>query len=116
LAAFAQFASELDPVTKAQLDRGQRLQEVLKQPAYAPYPLEEQVSILFAANNGFLDDVAVDKVVQWKTDFLQYMRTAHADLLKSMFENRLDRKFPSPEIKSGLESAIKEFKQTSSYE
>ncbi|GAB4111456.1 MAG: F0F1 ATP synthase subunit alpha [Roseiflexaceae bacterium] len=116
LAAFAQFASELDPVTKAQLDRGQRLQEVLKQPAYAPYPLEEQVSILFAANNGFLDDVAVDKVVQWKADFLQYMRTAHADLLKSMFENRLDRKFPSPEIKSGLESAIKEFKQTSSYE
>jgi F-type H+/Na+-transporting ATPase subunit alpha len=116
LAAFAQFASELDATTKAQLDRGQRLQEVLKQPAYSPFPLEEQVVILFAANNGFLDDVPVEKVVLWKTDFLQFMRTAHADLMKQIFENRLDRKFPSPEIKGGLESAIKEFKQTSSYE
>jgi len=116
LAAFAQFASELDPVTKGQLDRGQRLQEVLKQPAYAPYPLEEQIAILYAANNGYLDDVPAERVVEWKNDFLQYLRTAHGDLLKLMFENRLDRKFPSPEIKSQLESAITEFKQTSSYE
>ncbi|MDZ4717966.1 MAG: F0F1 ATP synthase subunit alpha, partial [Roseiflexaceae bacterium] len=116
LAAFAQFASELDVTTKAQLDRGQRLQEVLKQPAYSPLPLEEQVAILFAANNAYLDDVPVEKVVLWKTDFLQYMQTAHSDLMKLIYENRLDRKFPSPEIKSRLENAIKEFKQTSSYE
>ena len=98
------------------LDRGQRLQEVLKQPAYSPLPLEEQVAILFAANNAYLDDVPVEKVVLWKTDFLQYMQTAHSDLMKLIYENRLDRKFPSPEIKSRLENAIKEFKQTSSYE
>jgi F-type H+-transporting ATPase subunit alpha len=116
LAAFAQFASELDPITKGQLDRGQRLQEILKQPVYAPYPLEEQIAILYAGNNGYLDDVPVERVVEWKNDFLQYLRTAHSDLLKLMFENRLDRKFPSPEIKGQLESALTEFKQTSSYE
>jgi F-type H+-transporting ATPase subunit alpha len=115
LAAFAQFASELDAVTKSQLDRGQRLQEVLKQPAYSPYPLEEQITVLYAANNGYLDDVPVERVVEWKADFLQFMRTAHADLNRQIFENRLDRKFPSPEIKDALESAIKEFKQTSDY-
>ncbi len=115
LAAFAQFASDLDPATKAQLDRGQRLQEVLKQPQYQPLPVEDQVAILHAATNGFLDDVPVNKVGQWKVDFLQFMHTAHANLLKQIFDNRLDRKFPSPEIKSELENAINEFKQTTNY-
>src|SRR5439155_684250 len=59
LAAFAQFASDLDPATKAQLDLGSRLQEVLKQPQYQPAPLEDQVALLYAATNGFLDDVPV---------------------------------------------------------
>lgn len=115
LAAFAQFASELDALTRAQLDRGQRLQEVLKQPAYSPYGLEEQVAILYAANNGFLDDVPVEKTVQWKNEFLQFMKTAHSDLMKQVYDNRLDRKFPAPEIKDGLDAAIKEFKQTSDF-
>jgi F-type H+-transporting ATPase subunit alpha len=115
LAAFAQFASDLDATTKSQLDRGARLQEVLKQPVYSPLPLEEQVAILYAANNGYLDDVPVEKVVNWKADFLQFMRTAHSDLMKQIFENRLDRKFPGPELKERLESAISEFKQTSDY-
>src|ERR671925_1312368 len=66
LAAFAQFASDLDPATKAQIDRGQRLQEVLKQPQYQPMPLEDQVAVLYAATNGFLDDVPVSKIGQWK--------------------------------------------------
>src|SRR5213595_583604 len=61
LAAFAQFASDLDPATKAQIDRGQRLQEVLKQPQYQPIPLEDQVAILYAATNGYLDDVPVSR-------------------------------------------------------
>ena len=115
LAAFAQFASELDALTRAQLDRGQRLQEVLKQPAYSPYGLEEQVAILYAANNGYLDDVPVEKTVQWKNEFLQFMKTAHSDLMKQVYDNRLDRKFPAPEIKDGLDAAIKEFKQTSDF-
>ncbi len=115
LAAFAQFASDLDAATKAQLDRGMRLQEVLKQPQYQPLSVDDQVSILYAATNGFLDDVPVNKVGQWKADFLQFLHTAHPEVGKQIFENRLDRKFPSPEIKTALENAIKEFKQTSNY-
>jgi len=115
LAAFAQFASDLDPTTKAQLDRGSRLQEVLKQPQYQPAPLEDQVALLYAATNGFLDDVPVSQVGHWKQDFIQFLHTAHSDLSRQIFDTRLDRKFPSDEIRSGLEAAIKEFKQTSNY-
>jgi F-type H+/Na+-transporting ATPase subunit alpha len=114
LAAFAQFASDLDATTKAQLDLGQRLQEALKQPQYQPIPLEDQVALLYAANNSYLDDVPVNKIGQWKQDFWQFLRTAHPDLRQSIFENRL-KKFPTDEIKNALEAAIKEFKQTSDY-
>jgi F-type H+-transporting ATPase subunit alpha len=115
LAAFAQFASDLDPATKAQIDRGQRLQEVLKQPQYQPLPLENQVAVLYAATNGFLDDVPVGRVGQWKADFLQFLHSAHPELGRTIFEYRLDRKFPADSIRSALESAINEFKQTSNY-
>ncbi len=115
LAAFAQFASDLDAATKAQIDRGQRLQEVLKQPQYQPLPLEDQVAVLYAANNGYLDDVPVTQVTQWKSDFLQFLHTAHADLGRAIFDNRLDRKFPSDAVRNQLESVLKEFKQTSNY-
>ncbi len=115
LAAFAQFASDLDPATKAQLDRGMRLQEVLKQPQYQPVALEDQVAILYAATNGFLDDVPVSKITQWKSDFWQFLHTAHPEVGRSIHENRLDRKFPAPEVKTALENAINEFKQTSNY-
>jgi F-type H+-transporting ATPase subunit alpha len=115
LQAFAQFASDLDPTTKAQIDRGQRLQEVLKQPQYSPMPLEDQVIIIYAATNGYLDDVDVNKIDQWRADVLNFMHTAHADLCKSIYEDRLNKKFPTPEIKNGLDNAIKEFKQTSDY-
>ena len=115
LAAFAQFASDLDATTKAQIDRGLRLQEVLKQPQYQPMPIEEQVAILYAATNGFLDDVPVSRVVEWKHDFFQFMRTAHADLNRTIDATKTDKKFPSPELKDALEAAIKEFKQTNVY-
>jgi F-type H+-transporting ATPase subunit alpha len=114
LAAFAQFASDLDANTKAQLDLGSRLQEALKQPQYQPIPLEDQVALLYAANNGFLDDVAVSKVGQWKQDFWQFLHTAHPELGQAIFDARL-KKFPTDEIKSALDAAITEFKQTSNY-
>jgi F-type H+/Na+-transporting ATPase subunit alpha len=114
LAAFAQFASDLDATTKAQLDLGSRLQEALKQPQYQPIPLEDQVALLYAANNGYLDDVPVSKIGQWKQDFWQFLRTAHPELRQMIYENRL-KKFPTEEIKNALEAAIKEFKQTSDY-
>jgi F-type H+-transporting ATPase subunit alpha len=115
LAAFAQFASDLDPATKAQIDRGQRLQEVLKQPQYQPLSVEDQVAILYAATNGFLDDVPVSAITQWKSDFIQFFHSAHPELGRAVYENRLDRKFPSDEIRNKLEAAINEFKQTSNY-
>ncbi|MFL5800187.1 MAG: F0F1 ATP synthase subunit alpha [Roseiflexaceae bacterium] len=114
LAAFAQFASDLDATTKAQLELGARLQEALKQPQYQPIPLEDQVALLYAANNGYLDDVPVSKIGQWKQDFWQFLHTAHPELGRMIYENRL-KKFPSDEIKSALEAAINEFKQTSNY-
>ncbi|KAB8143826.1 F0F1 ATP synthase subunit alpha [Chloroflexia bacterium SDU3-3] len=115
LAAFAQFASDLDATTKAQIDRGMRLQEALKQPQYQPMPLEEQVSLLYAATNGFLDAVPVSKVGQWKADFFQFMRTAHPDINRELDATKTAKNFPAPELKASLESAIKEFNQTNVY-
>jgi F-type H+-transporting ATPase subunit alpha len=115
LAAFAQFASDLDATTRAQIDRGVRLQEVLKQPQYQPYALEDQVLVLYSAINGFLDDVPVTSVSAWKSDFVNFMHTAHPEVGKAVFEQRLDRKFPQPELKSAIEGAIREFKQMSNY-
>jgi F-type H+-transporting ATPase subunit alpha len=116
LQAFAQFASDLDPATKAQIDRGQRLQEILKQPQYQPIPIEEQVAILYAATNGYLDDVPVSQVGQWRADFFEYLRTARSDVGKAIYAERLNKKFPTPDVKQALEEAIKEFKETHTYE
>ena len=115
LAAFAQFASDLDATTRAQIDRGVRLQEVLKQPQYQPYPLEDQVLVLYAGINGYLDDVPVTRVSEWKNDFLNFMHTAHPEVGRAIFDQRLDRKFPQPELKDAIDGAIREFKQMSSY-
>jgi F-type H+-transporting ATPase subunit alpha len=115
LQAFAQFASDLDPATKAQIDRGTRLQEILKQPQYSPIELEDQVAILFAATNGYLDDVPVNSVSQWRSDFWGFLRSAHPEVRQMIYDNRLDKKFPPPDVKNALEDAIKEFKQTSTY-
>src|SRR5215207_8038044 len=82
LAAFAQFGSDLDPQTKAQLDRGARLTEVLKQGQYQPMPVEEQVTILWIATNGYLDDVPVEQVRAFESQVLEYMRSGNSDLLQ----------------------------------
>src|SRR6266513_1179706 len=66
LAAFAQFSSDLDRATKARIDRGQRLTEILKQPQYRPVPVEKQVMIIYAATNGYLDNTHVDQMVAWE--------------------------------------------------
>ncbi len=115
LAAFAQFASDLDATTKAQIERGQRLQELLKQPQYNPQPVEDQVAILYAANNNYLDDVPVPQITTWRDDFIEFLKTAHPEVRKLIADNRLDRKFPSDEVKNALVAAIKEFKATSNY-
>ncbi|MEX1158794.1 MAG: F0F1 ATP synthase subunit alpha [Thermomicrobiales bacterium] len=88
LAAFAQFASDLDPATKRQIDRGLRLTEILKQPQYQPMPVEQQVSVIWAATNGFVDDIPVDRVRSWETHFVEYLQSAGHDLLTTIKEKR----------------------------
>ena len=73
LAAFAQFGSDLDPATQRQLDRGQRITEILKQPQYQPWSLEDQVMVFYAVTNNFLDKVPLDRIAEWQDGFLSYM-------------------------------------------
>ncbi|MBM4458838.1 MAG: F0F1 ATP synthase subunit alpha [Chloroflexi bacterium] len=88
LAAFAQFASDLDKSTRNQLELGQRLTEILKQPQYEPMALDQQVMIIFAATNGFLDDVPVDKVRAWEADFSRFMASQRPDLGRTIMNER----------------------------
>ncbi|MBI2853201.1 MAG: F0F1 ATP synthase subunit alpha [Chloroflexi bacterium] len=108
LAAFAQFGtSELDPSTRAQLERGRRITEVLKQPQYTPMSLADQVIILYAAINGYLDDVAVEQLGTFEPRFHQFMSANHPDLKGSIEE----KKDLTPEIEDVLKAAIQEFKK-----
>jgi F-type H+-transporting ATPase subunit alpha len=111
LAAFAQFGSDLDPATKAQLDRGQRMTEVLKQPQYRPMPVQEQVAILWAATNGFLESVAVEEVQAFEASYLDNLRTAHADLLNKI----ASEKAFSDELIAELRKATEDFKAGSQW-
>ncbi len=107
LEAFSQFSNELDPSTQAQITRGQRLMELLKQEQYSPMPLEEQVIVLFAAVNGYLDDLPVEHVKKFEDEFLSYMREKHLDVLKTVEQTGdLDEK--TAEL---LEVAIEDFKE-----
>jgi F-type H+-transporting ATPase subunit alpha len=112
LAAFAMFASDLDAGTKAAIDRGQRLSELLKQPQYQPIALEDQVTILWAASNGFLDDVAVSRVNEFKRDFWQYLRTAQPEIGRTI----ASEKVLSDQTAAQLRQAIIDFKQTANYQ
>ena len=84
LAAFAQFGSDLDPVTKRQLERGARLVEILKQPQYSPLSLGHEVAILYAVNNDFLDDVPVPLVTRWEADFHQFLDASYPSLISAI--------------------------------
>jgi F-type H+-transporting ATPase subunit alpha len=108
LAAFAQFGtSELDKATRAQLERGQRVTEVLKQPQYAPMPVEKQVVILYAAINGFLDDVPVSRVSIFEANFHRFIDANHPEMGKKIAK----QKEITPEIEEKLKTVIAEFKK-----
>lgn len=111
LAAFAMFASDLDAGTKAQLDRGQRLSELLKQPQYQPITLENQVMILWAAGNGYLDDVPVARINDFRRDFWQFAHSSHPELGRTI----ASEKTLSDETVAKLRAAIEEFKKTANY-
>ncbi len=107
LSAFAQFgASELDKATKAQLERGQRITEILKQPQYVPMAVEKQVMILYVAINGYLDDIPVEEVVSFETDFHRFMEANHPEVGKAIREE----KDISEKVEEALKITIDEFK------
>ena len=110
LAAFAQFGSDLDPATKAQLDRGQRLTEILKQPQYQPMPVQEEVASIWMATNGFLEDVPVEDVRAFESAYLDYMRSAGASVL----ERIVTEKWDDPLI-ADLRTANENFKKGSKW-
>ncbi|GAB3109861.1 F0F1 ATP synthase subunit alpha [Aestuariicella hydrocarbonica] len=111
LAAFSQFASDLDAATKAQLDHGERVTELMKQKQYAPQSIAEMGIILYAANEGYLQDVEVAKIGSFESALLSYMNSEHADLMKKVNESGNY----NDEIESGFKAALEKFKSTQTW-
>jgi F-type H+/Na+-transporting ATPase subunit alpha len=107
LAAFAQFGSDLDASTQAQLNRGARLVEILKQPQYNPLPVEKQVLLIYAGTNGYLDPVPVSDVGAYETELYRTFELRHAGMLKVLAE----KKQIDDELKGQINAALKEFSQ-----
>lgn len=89
LAAFAQFSSDLDPATKAQIERGKRLSELLKQPPYSPVLVEDQIVVLWAGTNGYLDEVPVEKVRLYESEFVQFLKLKEKDILQTIAKEKV---------------------------
>src|SRR5689334_9161879 len=108
LAAFAQFGSDLDKATQAQLALGERLTEILKQPQYQPIDVEKQVLVIWAANNGYTDDVAVSDVRAFEAELVRFIENSHPGVLQTLREKKaLDK-----EIEDELHQSLKDFKET----
>ncbi|MFW0837882.1 MAG: F0F1 ATP synthase subunit alpha [Candidatus Komeilibacteria bacterium] len=103
LEAFAQFASDLDNTTKQQLDRGQRITTLLKQPQYSPLPIAQQTALIYAVNNGYLDNVEINEIPAWEKKFLTFMNSSKANLLTKIKQNW------DATIADELDQALKEF-------
>jgi F-type H+-transporting ATPase subunit alpha len=108
LAAFALMSSDLDKSTQAQLTRGQRMQEILKQPQYEPMPLENQVMVIFAGTNGFADNVPVEHMQKWESELIRNLTTGYPGLGKDIAE----KKQITPETEKKLREALDAFKTT----
>jgi F-type H+-transporting ATPase subunit alpha len=108
LEAFAQFGSDLDEKTKAQIERGQRTVEILKQGQYEPMAVEHQVAILYALSNGHVDDVAVSEIRNWENGFHKFLDSQAKDAIKLIAE----KKELSEDVATALEKAIREYKET----
>jgi F-type H+/Na+-transporting ATPase subunit alpha len=106
LAAFAQFASDLDKATRDQLTRGRALTEVLKQPQFQPLPVEKQVAIIWAATNGHLDDVPPEKIGEFEAGFYRFLESTHEDILTTI----ASEKALSDELVEKLGSAVAEYR------
>jgi len=111
LAAFAQFASDLDDATRAQLERGQRVTELMKQKQYAPMSVGEMAVSLYAIDRGYMDDVAMDKIGDFESALIDHMNNNQADFMKSLNENG---DF-NDEIEAQLKAGVEDFKKTGSW-
>ena len=108
LEAFAEFGSELDKASQAQLERGARVVEVLKQPQYRPLSVEQQILSIYAVTNGYLDQVPIDDAKRWEEEFLAYMSSRHADVGQTIVETgKLEE-----DLEGKLKDAIEEFSKT----
>jgi F-type H+-transporting ATPase subunit alpha len=105
LAAFAQFGSDLDKSTQAQLNRGARLVEILKQPQYEPLAVERQVTIIYAGTNGYLDNVALADAREFETGLYRFLETHHPEVFRGIAEKKL----LDDSLKASLDSAVKQF-------
>src|SRR6187397_2805586 len=105
LQAFAQFGSDLDQATQRQLNRGKRLVEILKQPQYQPLSVEKQVAIIFAATNGYLDSVPVEKLRAYEDGLFRFLETRHSAVLDAIRE----KKILDDEVKAGLKGALEDY-------
>jgi len=108
LAAFALMAADLDKATRSQLERGQRMQEILKQPQYQPMEFEEQVIVLMAGTSGYADKVPVEKIAQWQADLLRFMSSSHPEIGKEIIE----KKAVSNELREKMGQAFSTFAST----
>jgi F-type H+-transporting ATPase subunit alpha len=106
LEAFAQFGSDLDKVTQAQLARGTRLVEILKQPQYEPMAAEKQIAVIFAATNGFVDEYDLRVLMEYEKQYLSYLENSHPDILSEIRE----KKIISAELDSKMKKVLDEFK------
>jgi F-type H+/Na+-transporting ATPase subunit alpha len=111
LEAFAQLGTELDPVAAGQLERGKRLVELLKQGQYEPMPFEEQVVVIYAANNGYLDKVPVNRVLEFQVKFLPYLRAAHPEVLDAIRNTKVLAPKTEENLKGILADFVDLFKQ-----
>jgi F-type H+-transporting ATPase subunit alpha len=103
--AFAQFASDLDAATRAQLERGYRLEEVLKQDQYVPVPVTKQITVIYAGINGYLDKLELDAVRRYELELYDFMDQSHSDVLKLIDE----RKVLDDDVEGGIKKALEEF-------
>src|SRR3954466_6729694 len=106
LEAFAQLGTELDKATQSQLDRGARLVELLKQPQYRPMPIEQQVIVIYAATNGYLDDVPINRIAEFQQKLLAYIDASASDLRRSLAE----KKELGPDTEAQLKQTLADFK------
>jgi F-type H+-transporting ATPase subunit alpha len=109
MAAFAQFGSDLDATTQRLLNRGSRLTELLKQPQFSPLRMEEQVCVIYAGVNGYLDPLPVDRIRAFEDGLLGALRNQHADILKTIAESRDLDDATAGKLKGAVESYAKTF-------